>query len=1092
MDGSPVDFDPANLDPARLLADLRWTAGVALALVREPGAADDLAQEAWLIAARRGRADGPPTRRWRAATVRNLARRRVRAEGRRREHERGAEELRPREVPSTEELAQRTEAQRRVAALVLELAPDLREALLLRYQEGLATAAIARRLGVSQSTVQWRLRKGLGLLRAELERERGDGWQALALTAVPSTIAPTTGLPAAKVAAGLGWSAWMGLTMSGTAWKFLGAATLVAALGVWWGGERGPAAEPASPRTAAETPAAHTVAPAARVDEVEPELERPAETVAPKEPRVASAGGEPEVAWIRGRAVDGDGAPLPGAELWLSRGAGWRTLDVDWRLAARSLSDGAFALGLRAGDLAALDAEMARGRMYLRLDAGLFREAEIWEVADGTEGQVLTPAAGTEIDLGEVALRAVGVIRGRIDDAAGDPYDEVFVAAESEHDRGLARVEADGSFLVRELSAGVYRVTAAGPTSRHVVVGEAVEVRVGEIAELPPAALVPGYPVRGRVADPSGRPIAGAEISVPCHPLLGTLLWYGRRAATSDAEGRFELRAPIQGEVPVEVTAAGYAGLGYDEPGSEVSAAEERVLTLQPRLDPVLFRVTDRDTGEPLEDFCLVVQREATGEARIAPAADESPERGPHPGGEARRRVLAGDSFVVRAEGYLDHEGSVYRAYGPGEVVKVRLDPLRTVVGRVLREGRPAAGVEVVLDDALPCIWSRRRFAGVEEERTGRHLDAFPGRVQMFATADVVEGLDAMPPWTRAVAQRGSTPLDATRTDGEGRFAFAAPSTGPFQLDVRGEGPMTVHLASVWPGPGENDLGDLELATPAAAGALRGRIDARGLERLDYASLKLLPGGASVRTAADGSFAFEGLAPGGYWLGVSGAEREISGLFRAAPDFYLELAAGEQRTLQLDLSAFLCTRFDPLVRLNGAEPGAQARLRLTTPAGEPLDFDARLREAGTVLYPWLPAHGDVLVHLEMGRSTEDRGTVFEPIGGAGLPWRLERPGPRGEGATGEPTFDFEASPAAVVVGATLSPEAEQRSAEVLLTREGATLSRQTELAATDGVHRGSLGWLAPGRYEATVRVGARESSAQLLVRVGSAAELVVP
>ena len=81
------------MDPALLLAETEWLRALAAALVRDPGAVDDAAQEAAVAAL-----EHPPTgerRAWLAVVLRNFVRQRRRGEGRRERRERASARARP-------------------------------------------------------------------------------------------------------------------------------------------------------------------------------------------------------------------------------------------------------------------------------------------------------------------------------------------------------------------------------------------------------------------------------------------------------------------------------------------------------------------------------------------------------------------------------------------------------------------------------------------------------------------------------------------------------------------------------------------------------------------------------------------------------------------------------------------------------------------------------------------------------------------------------------------------------------------------------------------------------------------------------------
>jgi RNA polymerase sigma-70 factor (ECF subfamily) len=169
----------------QLMAEMAWVRRLARALVRDPVAAEDVAQDAWIVAAEQA----PPEQRrpWLARVVKNLARTRWRGAVRREAREQAAET--GHEVPTPAELVERVELQRTVAGEVLALAEPYRSTILLHFVEGYSSAEIARRLGVPDGTVRRRLKVALDQLRAAL-RAREDqppkGWlAALAPLAAP-------------------------------------------------------------------------------------------------------------------------------------------------------------------------------------------------------------------------------------------------------------------------------------------------------------------------------------------------------------------------------------------------------------------------------------------------------------------------------------------------------------------------------------------------------------------------------------------------------------------------------------------------------------------------------------------------------------------------------------------------------------------------------------------------------------------------------------------------------------------------------------------------------------------------------------------
>ncbi len=201
--------DDPPLTPDLLLRERRWLVGFARALV---GASDaeDLAQETLVLALERNgvlaqerpgelakeRPGAMLRRGWLATAAKHLAANRWRSGDARvrREREVARSEVRP-ELDASQ-LAERAEAEQRVVEELLRLDDPYRETLLLRYQGGLSTPALACRLGVPAGTVRRRLSVGLGRLRERLDDRSGGrrAWAAALARPVTGTSIGTTSL----------------------------------------------------------------------------------------------------------------------------------------------------------------------------------------------------------------------------------------------------------------------------------------------------------------------------------------------------------------------------------------------------------------------------------------------------------------------------------------------------------------------------------------------------------------------------------------------------------------------------------------------------------------------------------------------------------------------------------------------------------------------------------------------------------------------------------------------------------------------------------------------------------------------------------
>src|SRR5262245_56112794 len=148
-----MDTGSASFNPEDLLANAAWMRRLALGLVRDDSAADDLVQETWLRAVEKGPEGGNPSRGRLRAVLRNFAVQKMRSDRRRQARE--LRSARPEAADSTPDgLLERVELERWVVGLVLRLDEPYRSTVLLRFFEGLEPAEIARRQGVAEPTVR--------------------------------------------------------------------------------------------------------------------------------------------------------------------------------------------------------------------------------------------------------------------------------------------------------------------------------------------------------------------------------------------------------------------------------------------------------------------------------------------------------------------------------------------------------------------------------------------------------------------------------------------------------------------------------------------------------------------------------------------------------------------------------------------------------------------------------------------------------------------------------------------------------------------------------------------------------------------------
>ncbi|HEX5135504.1 MAG TPA: RNA polymerase sigma factor [Planctomycetota bacterium] len=181
-------------------------------LLGDDVAADDVVQEAWLVALRSAKRPEEVRAGWLAGIVKNLVRRARRDHERRARRERTA--ARTDAVVATDELVAERALRRRIAELVVALPDIYREPLLLRYYDGLSPRSIADRLALPGSTVRTRIQRGLARIRARLEDGNGNGhaFSAATLLAIAAP-RPSKGLlRAAGIAALLAVAALLART----------------------------------------------------------------------------------------------------------------------------------------------------------------------------------------------------------------------------------------------------------------------------------------------------------------------------------------------------------------------------------------------------------------------------------------------------------------------------------------------------------------------------------------------------------------------------------------------------------------------------------------------------------------------------------------------------------------------------------------------------------------------------------------------------------------------------------------------------------------------------------------------------------------
>lgn len=565
-----------------LLAEDAWIRRMAKRLVTDPNLADDLAQDAWVVALGSSSA-GSLARPWLGGVLRNLVRSRLRSRRRRarRESNAAGEEA----WPSAAEIVDEVALRRTVAEAVLELEEPYRSTLYLRFFRDLTPGMIARRTGVPPSTVHDRVRRGLEMMRRRLDHvHRGDR-RAWSLAMLPLT----------RSLDGLTTVATGGILMS-TGIKMAASALLVAgavSLGIWIQKSDGDTSL-ATPSVDSDPVPEALVIPTLPPPELVAESGTPTrvevvpeETASPVEAE-GIVEEEAKTLTLHGRVIDVSDRPIAAIRV------GFRTRGKTIA-SARTDGGGRFSIERPApppSDLSPLFAKLSGGAL----------------VVEDSPYTVL--ATGTREEDGLVVVVAPRVdAAGKVVDEAEEPIENAYVAVRVRqdlyHDLGLAQfVSAENTWLTRTDPFGAF-------TLRDVGGGEHLFLDVIHFAYAPANLDLPetgghdlvivltrtegAIDVHGRVIDDAGDVVPRAGVSM------------GNSIVFTDDDGRFTLHwdprqasrfrgfweqdepwTPADGEAagPLQITAA--------RPGY---VPARRELELPDLYSPIVLRMG----GPPLE-----------------------------------------------------------------------------------------------------------------------------------------------------------------------------------------------------------------------------------------------------------------------------------------------------------------------------------------------------------------------------------------------------------------------------------------------------------------------------------------------------------
>jgi len=921
-----VSYSEPIPDVHLLLRESDWLLRLARGLCSDRGLAEDLRQDALLAAWKsRGKVRGP-WRPWLAGVVRRLTANRQRAEVRRQRRESAV--AHERTAPGADEVVARAGLHRSVVDAVMELDEPYRTGILLRYFDDLSAREIGERLGVPVETVRTRIKRGVALLRARLDREHGSrgAWAGPLLGMVEM------GLPGAGVGAGL-MAVGSFLVMHA---KLVVAVVLVAGIAFlsFW-----PEARATLPDVAGEPEpvVAKTLADESRALEAEPEA-------AAEPTRVVS----PDVAGfhVRGYVVaHADGKALPRASVRLL--ATERVFEPGRVL--RSLAE------LRVAPAISVAKADAGGRFEVAMQTETPLTVVVF--AEGYAPVVSRSyrmATGAVLDLGEVRLHGAVRIAGQVRDVSGAAVPDVVLRLtwRGQFDRkgdwlpceevtGGYRTDHDGRFVAPGIGrAGTWWITFDDPNVN--LVQETTSFR-----ELAPGSHFLDLRVdrglgqlRGVVVDAEGEPVAGVTV--------GTI--GGRCMASTRDDGSFvlERRRGTKSRFGLRVWRSRFRRSEViHETDERFTWGQDDVRLVVPRGVDLELQVVQAPSMQPVEVFELDMQRVGApmwGPGGIPQGSGTSRQ---HPNG------------LVQLPGLVPGRYRVV-VVQPRQSDVVELQVLAGADGRQRLVVPAAQQVTVRLRDASgrAVVGSRVDLMREGPERPHLCLDMQPTHRQTEPG-----GVNGLPSPCAIYRVAGG------QSDEQGRVDLPVPARGDLLLRVSGRG----HAPLVYRGDLRPSSGVVEVTVTRGV-TLRGKLEPQSivssqrsvslcLQSLEHSGqvfparfTHIAPGLAGSIVQPDGTFELTNVPPGRWrvYLSYLAPARGAAAVYQLVPVTELTLEPGKDRSITLD-----CKPASP-VEVRGqamfrGHPAKLARLDLSGPPvlGQRLfgafDCDADGRFAGKLL-----------------------------------------------------------------------------------------------------------------------------------------------
>ena len=670
-----------------VVRELDGLRALARALVAGSADADDLVQDAAVIALEHPPDLDRPVRPWLAAVLRNRRRMDRRASLRREARERVAA---PDEAvePRTEDAIDRARALERVSAALVALDEPFRTAVVRRYLDGESAADIARALGVPGATVRWRIKTGLERLRATLD-DSSPRWRRALIPLVPFGKGALLVKLEIKIA-------------------IVVAVLLLASGGLWFGLHGHPNAGESPPPAAQTHPRPFVIAPLPPPSQG---ANAPVVDPLPGQGRVKLAAEAAAGGVLGGRVINwSTGEGVAGAELTFTGDAGAVTVrsrdEGVFELAPPTPGDFTLATIAAPGFLpyapelahSTIHVALAKQQAVRGLTVFLFPAVDYHGLVIDAAG---TPVAGARVKLlgtptGEqtidkLATEWITAKDGTFEFHAAD--DAVFEATRGKQ-RGWAHL--DGSVAI----------------TRHLT------IKVGDAA--PRDATI-----TGKVVDDEGHPLPEVLVTaLPFEPERNTAA-RATAFATSAADGRFTIDHVDRGGYELVGEIEGHAAAHTRVDGGTTG------VTLTVSAGVLVAGTVTSSTDEPIPAFTITVFRRE-GAARRFELARSIVD----PRGRFEVHVMPGDvELVASASGWAPNEPAHVAAKAAVKDVKL-----------VLAAGGTLRGTVVDAKDHAPLAYAR-----VMREARGGGASAQPANAGTVTRGDGTFELTGIPPGPVAI-----------------------------------------------------------------------------------------------------------------------------------------------------------------------------------------------------------------------------------------------------------------------------------------------------------------------------------------------------